>query len=264
LLSAIPVELLGPQAKRHVQELKRRFRTTPEEPRGIVSGWVHSPILEKAADKMSDEQWLGAINKYKADDREYSYSDHFKGGASELAVMLKASVEKDPNRFANLALRLPAGTNPVYYDQILAGMKTSTNRLKFQVVRKVYAEFANECGTAIADLLGGIEEELPDDTGRILAWFATEHPDPQQELSQQKTGSGDKFFAGDIYNHGINTTRGRAAGAIRDLILKDPTYIERFRPALNRMVLDNSAAVLSCVASTLRAVGEHDPGLALV
>jgi hypothetical protein len=167
LLSAIPIELLGPQPKRHLQELERKFRTPPEEPRGIVSRWVHSPIPERAADKMSDEQWLGAINKYNSDSREYSYSDHFKGGASEWAVMLKGSVEKDPNRFANLALRLPAGTNPVYYDQILAGMKTSTSQLKFQVVRKVYAEFANECGTAIADLLGAIEDELPDDAVRI-------------------------------------------------------------------------------------------------
>jgi len=263
LLSAIPQELLSQKAKLQCQELERKFGAPPEAPRGIVSGVVHSPIPERAADKMSDEQWLGAINKYNSDNREYSYSDHLKGGASELAVMLKGSVEKDPNRFANLALRLPAGTNPVYYDQILAGMKTSTSHLKFQVVRKVYADLAKECGIAIADLLGGIEDTLPDDAVRILASLATEHPDPQQEMWQQQANSSDRLFSGDIYNHGINTTRGRAAEAIRDLILRDAGYIEGFRETLNRMVQDKSAAVLSCVASTLRAVAEHDSDLAL-
>jgi hypothetical protein len=53
------------------------------------------------------------------------------------------------------------------------------------------------------------------------------------------------------------------AEAIRDLILRDAGYIERFLNALNRMVQDESAAVLSCVVSTLRAVAQHDAAMAL-
>jgi hypothetical protein len=150
----------------------------------------------------------------------------------------------------------------VYYDQILSGLKASTSQLKFEVTRKVYAEAANACGAAIADLLGGVEETLPDDAAEMLAWLATEHPDPQREMWQERTKSGDRFFSGDPYHQGINSTRGRAAEAISDLILRDAGYLERFRETLNRMVKDKSA-VLSCVASTLRAVAQHDAEMSL-
>lgn len=263
LLSAIPLELCSQKTKLQYQELERKFGAPPNPPRGIVSGYVHSPIPTKAGDKMNDEQWLKAIAKYNSEDRLYSYNDHFKGGASELAAMLKGCVEKEPSRFAKLALRLPVGTNPVYYDQILLGLRASTSQLKFEVTRKVYAEAANVCGAAIADLLGGVEEALPDDTVDMLAWLATEHPDPRREMWQGQTKSGDGVFGGDIYTQGINSTRGRAAEAIRDLILKDVGYLERFRGTLNRMVKDKSAAVLSCVASTLRAVGQHEAEMSL-
>jgi hypothetical protein len=164
-----------------------------------------------------------------------------------------------------LALRFPTGTNTIYYQQILAGLKTSTTaiQLKLDVVRKVYAEFANECGATIADVLGGAKEVLPDDAVGMLAWLATKHPDPKREMWLEEAESGGQFFAGDAYSNGINTTRGRAAEAIRDLILKDVDYLDRFRDTLNRMVQDKSTAVLSCVASTLRAVARHDTALAL-
>ena len=246
------------------RELEHKFGTPPAPPRGMVAGFVHSPIESKAADKMNDDQWLKAIAKYKSDARDYFDRDPLKGGASELALMLKGHVEKQPERFARLALRFPPGTNTIYYQQILEGLKTSmiATQLKFDVVRKVYAEFAIECGATIADLLGGAKEVLSDDAVGMLAWLATEHPDPKRETWLEESESGGKYYGGDVYNNGINTTRGRAAEAIRDLI-ENVNYLDRFRDTLNRMVQDKSAAVLSCVASTLRAVARHDTALAL-
>lgn len=43
----------------------------------------------------------------------------------------------------------------------------------------------------------------------MLAWLATEHPDPRQEMWQERANSADRYFSGVIYNQGINTTRGR-------------------------------------------------------
>ena len=265
LISAIPSELRSESARMRHRELEHKFGTPPAPPRGMVAGFVHSPIESKAADKMNDDQWLKAIAKYKSDARDYFDRDPLKGGASELALMLKGHVEKQPERFARLALRFPPGTNTIYYQQILEGLKTSmiATQLKFDVVRKVYAEFAIECGATIADLLGGAKEVLSDDAVGMLAWLATEHPDPKRETWLEESESGGKYYGGDVYNNGINTTRGRAAEAIRDLILRDVDYLDRFRDTLNRMVQDKSAAVLSCVASTLRAVARHDTALAL-
>src|SRR5207249_8059300 len=74
---------------------------------------------------------------------------------------------------------------------------------------------------------------------------------------------GRPYYGGDILTHAINTTRGRAAGAIRDLINVEGAYLARFRFTLERLVRDKSIAVRSCVASTLLAVARHDAPLAL-
>ena len=63
------------------------------------------------------------------------------------------------------------------------------------------------------------------------SWLATQYPDPQREMWQKESESGGKYFGGEIYSQGINTTRGRTAETIRDLILRDATYIKRFRAA---------------------------------
>ena len=51
-------------------------------------------------------------------------------------------------------------------------------------------------------------------------------------------GGGQTYYNRDLHMNGINTTRGRAAEAIRDLILIDAAYIDRFRSTLDRMILD--------------------------
>ena len=88
-------------------------------------------------------------------------------------------------------------------------------------------------------------------------------PRPRQRALERQATAGKPYYGGDILTHGINTTRGRAAEAIRDLILIDAGYIARFRTTLDRLVSDKSISVRSCVASTLRAVARHDPPLAL-
>ena len=72
------------------------------------------------------------------------------------------------------------------------------------------------------------------------------------------------YYNGDIQTAGINTTRGRAAIAVWDLILRDADYVGRFRNTLARMVCDPSASVLSCIAGTLRAVAYRDPELGIL
>jgi len=97
----------------------------------------------------------------------------------------------------------------------------------------------------------------------MLQWLGTEHGDPQKELWRTVAESGQFYYGGDIYAHGINTARGRAAEAIHRLILSDAAYIRRFRPTIERMIVDRSAAVRSCVAGVLRSVSSHDSALGM-
>ena len=258
LLSAIPKDLRSIRANAHYEELKRKFREPARGPRQAIAGRVSSPIDKSAADLMTDDQWLRAIDKYQ--DRKYTVANPLKGGALELARVLETRVKEQPDRFARLGLKFRANANPVYLEHTLAGLKTAAvgSDLKLQVCRKAFAESPGPCGKAIADLLGSIEDPLPDDAVRILDQIATKHEDPASEAWKTDAGRGQPYYNGEIHTNGIHTTRGRAADAVRDLILTDPAYIPRFKPTIERMIRDRSAAVLSCVAGTLRAVAYHN------
>ena len=266
LLSAIPSELRSTAANAHFEELKRKFGEPVGEPQGITGGWVESPIKKDAADKMTDNQWLRAIVKYRSEDWGHFSRSGVTGGAWELAEDLADRTKEEPERFARLSLRFPADANPVYLERTLSALEKApiASDLKLQVCGKAFAESRGPCGRSIVDVLGNIEDPLPGDAVRMLHQLATEHEDPTSEAWQENAGGGKPYYGGDILNNGINTTRGRAAGAIQKLIFNDGISIERFRPTLDRMVRDRSAAVLSCVAGTLRAVAYHDPALSIL
>ena len=266
LLSAIPEELRSPRANVRFKELERKFGEPEGEPRGITGGLVGPPIKEDAAEKMTDDQWLRAIAKYRSEDRMHFASDGVTGGAWQLAQVIERRVSEDPARFARLGLRFTDDTNPVYLERTLAGLKdaAAASQLKLQLCRKAFGRSRGHCGKSIADVLGSIEEPLPDDAMEMLHWLATEHDDPATEHWQEGTGVGKKYCNRDIETAGINTTRGRAAEAIQHLILRDGTYVQRFRDTLEQMIRDPSASVLSCVAGTLSAVAYRDSALGML
>lgn len=265
LLEAIPPEYRSINAQARFDELERKFGKQDSTPRETCSFVVGPPIEKDAADKMTDEHWLKAIAKYADDEWGYHRGDPEKGGAQELSTMLGEYARKEPERFARLCLKYPASTNPVYIARTLDGLKGTAApiELKLAVCRKAYSESRVKCGRAIADLLGSIKEPLPEDAIQILDWLATEHPDPDTELWAVEAATGQPYYGGDILSYGINTTRGHAAEAIRDLILDDTGYIARFRATLYRLVGDKSISVRSCIAGTLLAVARHDMPLAL-
>lgn len=262
LLSAVPVELRSSRAKQRFAELERKFDKPGAEPVSMEGSFVGPPIDQDGTDRMTDDQWLRAIAKYRSEFPSYSSGDA-KGGAYQLAQTLGSRVSEEPERFARLSLRFPSDTNPNYLAHVLTALRGSPvdADLKLQVCSKAFDVARGPCGQALADLLGSVEEELSDAALEMLHWLATEHDDPSQEYWKEDAPGGGKYYRGEIDGYGINTTRGRAAVAIGHLILRDATYIERLRPALDGMVRDPSPAVLSCVAGMLRAVAHHQPGL---
>ena len=266
LLSAIPENLRSPRAKARFKELERKFGEPEGEPWGIRGGLVGPPIREDAAEKMTDDQWLLAIAKYHSEDRMHFTSDGVTGGARQLAQVVEKQTKEQPERFVRLGLKFPVDANPVYLEGTLVGLKgaVAASELKLQVCHKAFGESRGHCGKSIADVLGSIEDTLPDDAIEMLHWLATEHDDLAKELWQVDAPGGGKYYNGEIDTFGINSTRGRAAIAVWDLILRDAAYVERFRPTLDRLVRDPSASVLSCVAGTLRAVAYRDPELGML
>ena len=107
LASAFPEARLSTTAKMRLSEWKEKFKEPDGPPVGIRSYFVGSPIEEPAAKLMSDEHWLGAIDKYNTEERKYDFRNPERGGALELARMLQKFTQEQPERFAQLALRFP-------------------------------------------------------------------------------------------------------------------------------------------------------------
>ena len=260
LLSGIPEELRSERAQAHYAQLEQKFGKMDFAPRRIQVDLVVSPIEEPEAEKMTDEEWLRKIKRYDSDEILSDPENLEKGGALEFARMLQKFVKKEPERFARLSLKFPVDTHLFYLEHTLCGLKETNGftELKLEVCRKAYSESRDKYGKAITDLLGSIRDQLPDDAVQMLNWLATGHSDPEKELWIEEIAGGTPDYREDILNHGINTTRGRAAGAIRDLIRWDASYIDRFRATIEWLVRDNSLSVRACAASILLYITNHD------
>ncbi len=216
-----------------------------------------SPIPKEKAQEMSDEQWLEAIAKYNSEEREFDFEHPEQGGASDLAFLFREFVVRNPGRFGFLALRFPKNTNASYFMNVLYGLKQEATdpQLKLDVARRVFDSDQIACLTAALDLLGTIVGlHLPEDAIRFIKKMATEHSDPELNDTNED----------DLLSRAINSVRGHAIGAIRDLIFYDKAYLMVFERTIELCVCDPSLAVRACVASTILVIAEHDPVGAIV
>ena len=266
LLATIPAQLRGDHANRRFQELQRKFHHLATEPKGIVAGFVGSPIAQEKANKMSDDAWRGAIATHSSDGRGGpAFKDgQPRGGAVELAPLFRKAAQEEPQRFARLGLQLSPKTNPVYFSALLGGLTEATldEEYKVAVCQRVFEYARVECGRDIAKLLATANRPLPDGALDILVRLAIETEGSEDEKWWLEDVGDDHFdLRSDIYTKGINTTRGRAALSLGELISKDGGYISRLEPVLSELVGVRSAAIGSCVAYTLRTVAYHDQAL---
>jgi hypothetical protein len=262
LASALAAARRSNSINQQLAEWQKKFVEPDGPPQGIRAYSIVSPVPEKEAADFSDDEWLQTISEYNAERGVPDWKHPEKGGASEFAGLLRGFTEKEPERFARLLLRFPADTNPSYFMNVLYALKGAPvpSSLKCDVARRVFDSSSTACLNAAVDLLGAVEDKpLPDDAVRFIICMAIEHPDPNRNRQDAKPYK----EANDIVSEGINSVRGRAAEAIRDLIRRDKSYLNVFDATFNKLVEDPSLAVRACVASTLSAVAVHNVGRAL-
>lgn len=256
-LSAVPEARLSTAARRQLAEWKEKFKEPDPPPVGVRSYFVGSPIEEKAATHMSNDQWLGAIAKYNTEQR-LSPAHPEKGSALELARLLQKFTEEEPERFARLSLEFTEQTHPYYFSHVLRALTGATIAfdLKIEVARRVFEMDNHDTVKSCLKLLGSVgAAELPEDAVQFIQ-RAAKHGNPESELWDEG------YYGGDILMHGINTVRGHVAEAVRDLIWSDKRYLATFRTTVDILIRDPSVAVRATVASTLMAVMVHDAPLA--
>lgn len=268
LLSGIIETRRSEEVRKRLEEWRRKFgQQEPTSPKPMEAQQVQSPIPEDAVEKMNDEQWLSAIHQHNTDRDDFTQDGHYVGGALELSRILEDRVRDEPKRYAELVMRFPDHANPFYFEAVLRGLSDTNLDIEtiIKVCERCHRIEGRPLGRYICDpIANSAQDEVPAEALDLVAWYATEDPDAQQELWRTPASpGGEPYYGGDILMNGINTNRGRAAQAMAKLIEKDHTRITHFHPALEKIVQDPSIAVRSCVAETLLAVLRHDRNLAV-
>ncbi|MEG5054081.1 MULTISPECIES: hypothetical protein [unclassified Microcoleus] len=270
LLDAIDSSRRTEIANRRLQEWKRKFTALqlipsdeiePSEP--IAASIVGSPIPKKAAEKMTDEQWLKAIARYDYNDLRSGFqrTGQIIGGAYNLSKFLESQVKQEPLRFAGLIGRFPDSANSSYFNAVLRGIAEVDIDFEtaFRVCQLCHQLPNYPCGRSISLLMGKLADlAWPQEAFDIVTWYALNDPNPEQE-----TSNGQVYYGGDILNAGINSTRGSAVSAIAKLIFADKNRASYFREHLQQIVQDSSIAVRSCAVEALTAMLNYDRDLAV-
>ncbi len=259
LLAMIPVSRRSAKAKGMFQELERKFKTPQCEPEGARGGWVGSPIPDDGLSKMDDDATLAAIDHFSTSTRPRNPHDFLRGGSLELARAIANLAQKDPSRFAAIALRLPTKTHPDFFAELLRTFKEAPleDFIKLELCAKAFGEYRDTCGREIADLLGSVKSGLPDKSLEQLQWLALESPEPPFGVDDV-VPEGQRDPLADPFNRGLNLTRGRAVLAIGNLIQTDAAYISRFDLTLEKLTVDKSTAVQACSAFVWRVIAISD------
>jgi hypothetical protein len=169
---------------------------------------------------------------------------------------MEGQVKREPARFAKLACRFSDDTHPAYFDAVLRGVTEGgldDMQLVLDVCKRCHQLPSRPCGHWICRPIAKLAEHpLPEEAMGLVAWYATEDPDPEQELWRTRaTGR-------DILSAAINSVRGSAAEAMAKFIFADRSRVTYLLPTIQRMVRAPSIAVRCCVADTLTAVLKHD------
>lgn len=257
-LSALDQVRLSPIGKRRLAEYQRKFGLdVPPAATGIMSYIVGSPIEAAASAKMSNRQWLRALDKHASDNR--NREDPSVGGARELSQLLKSRTAENPVRFASLAMQMTALTNAAYPSAVLWGFGEATippeeHSAVFDAIRHIASLGLEECDRWLGWSLRSVLDETPLDLVEMVRDRALHASNPKDD-SPIFTRQGDERPGRDLRLQGINTARGSLAEELGDLLIHDADgrRTDVVSPYLDVLASDSVLSVRSCVAHTIAA-----------
>ncbi|MEO3862901.1 hypothetical protein [Acrocarpospora sp. B8E8] len=261
LLSAMNEARLSEVGRRRLGELRRMAgMAQPPEPEGVTGGFIGPPISRDSAERMNDDQWLGAMAKHNSEKTDWQT---FTGGAQEQSQVLKDQTTRDPGRFARLALRFTKSTHSAYGDAILLGLAEAEvltdPTAVFDAVRHIASigQSANDrwLGFALRKYL----KVVPHDLVEIVIDRSVNAANPaDSNLTVRRSGREHKGGE-DLYLSGMNTARGSAVEILGDFLVYDAdgSRTALVLPVLDRMAADPSIAVRSCAAHLIHATMRH-------
>jgi hypothetical protein len=263
LLGGIVPERHSARVVKRLAELRRKFGCDDVPmPQGISGGVVQSPISTDATKKMSDSNWRGAIARYAGErDTIFRSGGAPVGGAPQLANQLEAEARTSPERFASLAVNLPDGTDPRYFNAVLRGVADSDMPLPTEQIEELLLRChrvpRRPCGMHITrPLLRCADKRISGAMVELITWYAGSDPGPADENPNPDVDNIDEWL---LYR-GLNSVRGAVAEVITQLIWRNAENIEPLKPAAMSLVGDGSAGVRAVAAQIVIALLHWDSG----
>ncbi|MEO6993522.1 MAG: hypothetical protein ABI273_07825 [Lacunisphaera sp.] len=250
---------LGPAMRTKLDEWKHYFPYPPSAPGTFRMNSAVSPIEKATAEIMSDMEWLDAMQRYSSEQPRFERTDQSKGGAYELSAMMQEFVKKEPQRFADVALRFPTDTAQAYWVAVLNGIKGTSvaEPTKIELVRRNLNK-GETLSTLIAiDLLGEIRDgKLSPDLIAKLNEFGRSVP------TKLADGSG-KLNLKEILTAGLGTVRAHAMRAMSALVFTDNSYLEDFSTTIEWAIADREPAMRAAAGCGLIAIAAQNETRAL-
>lgn len=210
LLQSIPREYLSTKALRQLAEWERKFPgSKPDnDPVTVRGGSVASPIPAETAKKMTDRQWLKAMNKYHG---AYESREFLKGGAHQLSNVLQSLVKEDPKRYYSLLQRVNDDVDDAYVQAFINGLTESLSPIEwlFDTVRRFSQQPERNIKRTIAwSIEKRAKEEIPNDMVELL--LQNVHAEPGDDEWWWAKGENH----GDVFSSFLNSDRGVSLSAL--------------------------------------------------
>ena len=264
LLNTIPDDeiLKHPIIKKKFQELDRKFGKFKEK--SIQIGrfkWTGPPLPKIAYEEMTPEQWLSSFKRYnEPTGRGIPKKDPLeKRGIIRHSRAFAEQVSKRPDEFYDFVFDL-GERDDVSIAYLRAGLEGLTKgnydieKIK-QLVKTYWRHKNKEFRKGIIRAIEYIDrkDNLDLDLIEILAEYALNDPDPQEELWETDAYQGTPHYGGDPHAHGINTVRGSAT---ERLVVHgfETQFPDKIFEILNKIAEDKSVAVRCCLIRYLQGM----------
>lgn len=261
LLSTLDPTRMSADARRRLNELRRRFSHPPPKPQPIVVSNVGSPIADDASKRMGDNNWLAALHKHDVEQTDWR-GEVPLGGARELAQVLGERAKEEPERFARLALRFDASIPVVAAEQVIRNIRSGVDA---NLLTDVCDRAAELYGEAVGRAICSAAQSVADFNPRLVALIEryAKASDPDCEWARTDAGGDTDYSRGDVYLAGVDSTRGQAALAAASVLFAGTDHVDTLTPVVASLAVDSNTGVRACAAESVVALLKHDTDIAL-
>lgn len=227
--------------------------------------WVTSPV-SKYTGKLSDKMWLRIIRTLpeKMDGHVWRETkDAFEDAThEEFAASLGKQAEKEPERFAKLALRFPKDCDMAYVYAVLRAQEKSKDspqcadvNLTSQLIRRYAKTEDEQLLGGIADIVESRAEEAWAEDVLLLIQHIAQMPIDKEKVERFSEREAQDGWS--VYALVFNTPQGRAIRAIISLIFAQEDRLNTFRETLLKLELISEPfidlALVDCAAACYNA-----------